>query len=102
VGLPDPNVEVNRNDKPIIRTDLRETTIKAAVGETVSFHLTGEDPEGYQPRFYQWSGDVGKITGDRYVHVPTESERGRTLPVRFICSDGTGAYRGLTIRIRVE
>ncbi len=98
----DPNVEVNRNDKPIIQTNLQETTIKAAVGETVSFQLQGKDPEGFPTRFYQWSGDVGTIREDRFMYTPTHSERGKTLPVRFVCSDGTGAYCGLTVRIQVE
>jgi hypothetical protein len=101
-GVNDPNVQVNRNDKPVIQMTVDDPIVKAPVGTPVSFQLAGRDPEGFQTRFYQWSGDVGTITDGQFAYTPTKSDRGKTLPVRFICSDGTGAYRGQTVRIRVE
>ena len=96
-----PNVQVNRNDKPTIKSTLNGTVIKATVGKTVSFLLQGEDPEGFQTRFYQWSGEIGTIKKGHFVFQPRKLHRGKTFTVRFICSDGTGAYRGLTVQIQV-
>lgn len=99
----DPNVEVMRNDKPAIEIGKPGTAgLKASVGTPLSFSLRGKDPEGAPTRFYLWSGDVGKIETDRFAYTPVERDRGKTLPIRIICSDGTGAYRGLTVRIRVN
>lgn len=101
-GVNDPNVQVNRNDKPVIQMTVDDPIVTASVGKPVSFQLAGEDPEGFQTRFYQWAGDIGRITDGRFVYTPRKFDHGKTLPVRFICSDGTGAYRGRTVRIRVE
>ncbi|MFT4587098.1 MAG: hypothetical protein ACI8QF_001190 [Limisphaerales bacterium] len=104
----DPNVQVMRNDKPAIEvgptveSKPEAMTLRAKVGVPVSVKLTGSDPEGFQTQFYQWSGDAGRIEEDRLTYTPTDADRGKTLPVRLICSDGTGAYRGLTIRIQVD
>ena len=101
-AISNPNVQVNRNDKPIIQTTLDAAVIKTSAGKVVSFQMHGKDPEGFLTRFYQWPGDVGTIAEGRFTYTPKESERGRSLPVRIICSDGTGAYRGLTVRIQIE
>lgn len=98
----DQNVEVNRNDKPIIESSLDGTTVKATVGKPITFQLTGKDPEGFPTRLYQWSTDIGTINAGRFSYTPVDSDRGKTIPVRFICSDGTGGYRGLTVQIQVQ
>ena len=101
-GVKDPKAEVNRNLKPIITTSLEGDTARAAVGETLSFTVKGEDPEGCATRFYLWSTGVGTIDGNTFRYVPKESARGKTIPFRLICSDGTGGYRGLTVKIQVR
>lgn len=103
-ALRDPNVQVMRNDKPVIDAgNVGESTeLSASVGSPLSFSLRGKDPEGSPTRFYLWSGDVGRIAGDQFIYKPVGRDRGKTLPVRIICSDGTGAYRGLTVKLRVK
>ncbi|MBL4762917.1 MAG: hypothetical protein JKY93_09500 [Gammaproteobacteria bacterium] len=70
-------------------------------GTTFEMPLISIDPEGFPVRFYQWSGEVGKVQGDRFIwHVPLNATP-NTHTVSIIASDGTGSFNSKQIQLIV-
>jgi hypothetical protein len=90
----DPSTHVNRNQKPVASSPTSER-ITALVGETVTIPLSCSDPEGFKTSWSRWAGEPGTIAGNQYQLEVGKELEGRTIPLHFICSDGTGGYNSL-------
>ncbi len=103
-GEQNPNAlnEVNRNLRPVISTGLTGDYVVCRPGDEVSFDLDCTDPEGFPVRLYRWWGEVGELTGRTFRFSVPPDDPGRVYPVHFICSDGTGGYNSLEVRLVVE
>src|SRR3989339_114626 len=73
-------------------------------GDTVTFNLTGTDPNGtgYPVSFYKKSYDVGTITGNTYTWVSTTGTTVGVYPVSILASDGTSGTNSTEVYITVS
>jgi hypothetical protein len=93
--------EVNKNLRPILTNSVTSEWINVSPGETAMFDLTCTDPEGFPTRYYRWTDEAGTLTGGRFSLPTTVSDAGKVFPVHIICSDGTGGYSSVSLRVVV-
>lgn len=96
-----PENEVNVNLRPIFSSSAAgDLTVTA--GNTARFNLNCQDPEGFPTRLYRWLGEPGILAGNEFSLATTAADRGKTIALRFICSDGTGSYNSLEQKVVVQ
>ncbi len=100
-GTPVSTSEVQKNKRPVFTTSLGRDYVNVVPNATASFDLSCSDPEGFPVRFYRWLGEVGTLAGTRFTFTAPASDPGLVHPVHLVCSDGTGGYGSLLLRIAV-
>jgi Fn3 domain-containing protein len=94
--------EVINNKRPIIKTGLPDNQIFCQPGEKISFNIETEDPEGFPTLLYRWKSDVGTLKNNVFSFTIPEDAENKIIPVHFICSDGTGAYGSIRVKMIVK
>jgi PKD repeat protein len=74
------------NRRPVIAWPAAKPVLP---GEMFSAMLAGTDPEGFEVRFSQWSGEVGKLDGSAYLWSVPRAQPDGDYKVHFIATDGT-------------
>ena len=100
-GNPISTDEVTKNLRPIFTTSLPTDYLNVTPGSTAEFDLNCADPEGRPTRFYRWLGEAGTLSGTHFSLPVAASDVGRVYPIHLVCSDGTGGYDSLLVRVTV-
>jgi hypothetical protein len=93
--------EVQKNLRPTFTTSLRSDWVHVTPGSTASFDVACADPNGFPIRYYRWANEVGTLSGTHFAHSVSGSDPGFVYPVHLVCSDGTGGYNSLMVRVVV-
>jgi hypothetical protein len=95
-----PANEINVNQRPLLAT-VPETDLTIQAGNTATIQLICMDPDGLPVRFYRWLGEPGTLSGNTFRYTALSTDVGKTIPFRFICSDGSGGYNSIERKISV-
>jgi PKD repeat protein len=86
------------NKRPLISGISNKTIFP---GDTVTFNLTGTDPEGFPCVFYKRTQDPGILAGNLYTWTTTSGTTPGVYSVGIICSDGTTGINSTEAAITV-
>jgi hypothetical protein len=93
---------VTVNLRPKVDFRFPGDAIRCSPGETVSFQLSTNDPEGYPVSVFRRTGEPGEIRGDTFaIRIPDEPES-RIEKLHFVFSDGTGGHTGKEVKLLVS
>ncbi len=92
---------VTVNLRPIVDFGFSGDAVKCVPGQTVSFDLKAQDPEGFPVTVFRRPGQIGTIEHGRFTATIPATDRDKIYRVHFIFSDGTGGYTGKQIKLLV-
>ena len=98
--------QVTLNKRPILKANGSEadSVMALAAEQKVSMKVECSDPEGFDTAIYRWLGDPGTLdpTSGAFTFTAPKVTEATTLPLHFICSDGTGAYQSIQVKLEIS
>ncbi len=92
---------VNNNLRPMPGPGFPRHPLQCKPGDTVSFSLAAEDPDGFPVTVYRRTGEPGQIQDNRFSMQIPEDHAEAVEKLHLVFSDGTGGFTGREVKLLI-